>query len=87
MDQHAAMSELERYTRTLAELQYLLYAKDRRSLLNVLQTMNEVSGPFRGHGIHPAQGSRGRDRTEGEIDTLAHAATDGSSYHDRLHRL
>jgi PPK2 family polyphosphate:nucleotide phosphotransferase len=40
-ENHAsAMGELEHYTRRLAELQYLMYAENRRSLLIVLQAMD-----------------------------------------------
>jgi len=39
-DQTTALGEIERYTRRLRELQYLLYAEGRRSLLIVLQAMD-----------------------------------------------
>ncbi|BDV42921.1 hypothetical protein GURASL_18440 [Geotalea uraniireducens] len=39
-DHAAALDEIERYTKRLRELQYLLYAEDRRSLLIILQAMD-----------------------------------------------
>ena len=39
-DHESALAELEHNTRRLAELQYLMYAEDRRSLLVVLQAMD-----------------------------------------------
>lgn len=39
-DQAAAQGELEKYTHRLRELQYLLYAENKRSLLIILQAMD-----------------------------------------------
>ncbi len=39
-DQASALVELEKYTRLLRELQYLLYAEGKRSLLIILQAMD-----------------------------------------------
>jgi PPK2 family polyphosphate:nucleotide phosphotransferase len=39
-DQASALGEIETYTQRLRELQYLLYAEDRRSLLIILQAMD-----------------------------------------------
>ncbi|MEA3410507.1 MAG: polyphosphate kinase 2 family protein [Pseudomonadota bacterium] len=39
-DHDSALGELEKYTGKLAELQYLMYAEDKRSLLIVLQAMD-----------------------------------------------
>jgi len=39
-DQASALDETERYTKRLRELQYLLYAENRRSLLIILQAMD-----------------------------------------------
>lgn len=39
-DQTSALEEIERYTKRLRELQYLLYAENRRSLLIILQAMD-----------------------------------------------
>jgi PPK2 family polyphosphate:nucleotide phosphotransferase len=39
-DKAAAQNQLEKYTQRLAELQYLMYAENRRSLLIVLQAMD-----------------------------------------------
>jgi len=39
-DQASALVELEKYTRLLRELQYLLYAEDKQSLLIILQAMD-----------------------------------------------
>jgi PPK2 family polyphosphate:nucleotide phosphotransferase len=39
-DQASALDEVERYTKRLRELQYLLYAEGKRSLLIILQAMD-----------------------------------------------
>jgi PPK2 family polyphosphate:nucleotide phosphotransferase len=39
-DQASALDEIERYTKRLRELQYLLYAEGKRSLLIILQAMD-----------------------------------------------
>jgi PPK2 family polyphosphate:nucleotide phosphotransferase len=39
-DQTSALGEIERYTQRLRELQYLLYAENKRSLLIILQAMD-----------------------------------------------
>ncbi|MDD2581605.1 MAG: polyphosphate kinase 2 family protein [Desulfuromonadaceae bacterium] len=39
-DQTSALGELEKYTQRLRELQYLMYAEDKRSLLIILQAMD-----------------------------------------------
>jgi PPK2 family polyphosphate:nucleotide phosphotransferase len=39
-DQTSALEEIEKYTQHLRELQYLLYAEDKRSLLIILQAMD-----------------------------------------------
>jgi PPK2 family polyphosphate:nucleotide phosphotransferase len=39
-DQASALGEIERYTQRLRELQYLLYAENKRSLLIILQAMD-----------------------------------------------
>ena len=39
-DQKSALDETEKFTQRLRELQYLLYAEDRRSLLIILQAMD-----------------------------------------------
>lgn len=39
-DQDSALEDTEKYTRQLRELQYLLYAEDKRSLLIILQAMD-----------------------------------------------
>ncbi len=39
-DQTSALGEIEKFTQRLRELQYLLYAESRRSLLIILQAMD-----------------------------------------------
>jgi len=39
-DHKAALDEIEKYTQRLRELQYLMYAEDKRSLLIILQAMD-----------------------------------------------
>src|SRR5471030_896747 len=39
-DQTSALGEIEKYAQRLRELQYLLYAEDKRSLLIILQAMD-----------------------------------------------
>jgi PPK2 family polyphosphate:nucleotide phosphotransferase len=39
-DKHSAQAELEKYTEQLLDLQYLLYAENKRSLLIILQGMD-----------------------------------------------
>jgi polyphosphate kinase 2 (PPK2 family) len=58
-DQTSARGEIEKYAQRLRELQYLLYAEDKRSLLIILQAMD--AGGKDGTIIPNWQGEVGKD--------------------------